>query len=81
MEKSTIVPAMLLKSLSIKGNFLARGFPRVYKHSFQYKKHFLKLSSNVNTSVTRVWLLRSYDDNKSSVSQKFSRTNCLSTDG
>ena len=45
MEKGTIVPAMLLKSLSIKGNFLARGFPRVYKHSFQYKKHFLGIVS------------------------------------
>ena len=43
-DLSTIVPATLLKSLSVMGNFLVV-FQEFNKNSFQYKKHLLGIVS------------------------------------
>ena len=43
-DLSKVLPATLLKSLSVMGNFLDV-FPEFTKNSFQYKKHLLGVVS------------------------------------
>ena len=60
-DLSTIVPATLMKSFSVMGNFLET-FQVFNKNSFQFKEQVI---SDVVTSVTGEWLLRSNNCNKS----------------